>query len=53
MLTVNEKEAIIHFSKNVRHKNVNMLISVSSLYNLKVWKQNVNQAYIYNHRTCK
>lgn len=45
-----EKEDIIHISKTVGHKNINILISIAVIHNLNVWNQDVIQAHIQpNH----
>lgn len=46
---VKEKTFIIHISKKIRQKNVKILISISATYDLRVWNQYVNQAYIHPH----
>lgn len=41
-----ERELIVHISKTVRQKNIKILISLSVIYELGAWNQDVNQAYI-------
>lgn len=40
------KYYIIHILKSVRHKNTKVLIYIAIIYELKVWNQDVSQAYI-------
>lgn len=44
-----QKEFIIHISRTVSHKNIKILISISVIYKLNIWNQDVNQAYIQAH----
>lgn len=45
----NYNEFIIHIGKKVRHENIKLHISMSAIYTLTVWNQDVNQAYIQTH----
>lgn len=39
-----KKRNLLYISKETNHKNLKILTSVSVIYELKVWKRDVNQA---------
>ena len=41
-----EKDILVHASPNVRQSSVRVLVSVASIQKMRLWSQDVNQAYL-------
>lgn len=41
-----EKDMLVHNLNRIRHRSVRILVAIAATFKLRIWTQDVNQAYL-------